>query len=221
MSSRAAGVLVGLLVLAVLGGTVAMWIDFRARVDEATTAVDPGPATPTPTPTPSATPSATVESLWIGDGYTAESCDTAADLGWECLVNAQRGTGFLRDGSSYDEDYSTLAGRLGELPRREPDVVVVDAGRNDLGVFATAAVIEAMGDYLARLREKYPDAALVQIVPWTSADPQSDPEIAAAVEDLMATYDGTALEATGQPLVDQVLADRLHDLDLPAPGAGA
>lgn len=213
MSSRITGLLVGLLAIGVLAGTVLLWIDFRGRVDEATTGLDVPTATPTiASPTP--TPVDEVASLWIGDGYTASSCDAAARLDWACTVDAQRGTGFLSDGSSYDEDFGTLGDRLADLPRQDPDVVVVDAGRNDLGVFTTAALLDAMDDYLARLRERYPDAALVQVVPWTTEQPRSSPALTTAVEELMATYDGTALAATGEPLVDAVLADRLRALDL-------
>lgn len=220
--------LVGVLAVVVLVGTVAMWVDYRARVDEATSglASDPGPSPsrpasagspPTATPREPAEPvePAEVSSLWIGDGYTRTACDVADLLGWACTVDAQQGTGFLSDGSSFDADFATLGDRVDDLPRRAPDVVVVDAGRNDIGVYATAPMIEAMGEVLEQLRERYPDAALVQIVPWTTQIPRSDPALVGAVEDLMATYDGQVVAATGEPLTGALLADRLRALDLP------
>ena len=226
MSSRLASTLVVLLAAVVLAGTVLMWADFNDRVEEDTSAVDV--ATPTPSPTPSPTPTSSptrrepVDALFVGDGYTAEACETADRLGWECTVDAQQGTGFLRDGSSFDEDFGTLGDRLRDLPAQQPDVVVVDAGRNDLGVYTTAAVLEAMDDFLSRLRARYPDAALVQVVPWTTEEPTSDPAVTTGVEDLMATYDGTAIAASGEPLTGAALADRLRALELgPSPVSGS
>lgn len=218
MSSRVGGALVVLLVVVVVVATAAMWVDFRNEVDRTTSrsAQDAG-LSGRPGPTPSPTGRATVRSVWIGDGYTAQSCGAAESLGWECTVDAQQGTGFLSDGTVFDPDNEPLAGRLADLPRQEPDVVVVDAGRNDLGVFATAAVLDAMDDYLGRLRERYPDAVLVEIVPWTRAEPRPDPAVARAVQRLMATYDGHALDPGGQILVDGTLADAVRALDLPVP----
>ena len=230
MDSRLAGVAVVLLAAVATAGAVAMWVDFRSRVDEtaADTAsaprltpspeptAEPTPEPTTPEPTPSASAADEVRSLWVGDGYTVTACDTATLLDWTCAVDAERGTGFLSDGTSYDPEFATLGDRLAGLPRAEPDVVVVDAGRNDLGVYATPALLEAMDDYLSRLRERYPHAALVQIVPWTSAEPTSDPAMTAAVEDLMAAYDGQAVAATGEPLVGRELAVRLRELGVGA-----
>ncbi|WP_028636548.1 hypothetical protein [Nocardioides sp. URHA0032] len=104
-----------------------MWVDLRHEVDETAsrTAHDPGTAAPSPTATP--TVAATVHSLWIGDGYTAQSCGAARRLGWECTLDAEHGTGFLSDGVAFDPDNETLADRLPGLPHQEPDVVVVDA----------------------------------------------------------------------------------------------
>ena len=218
MSSRVGGVLVVLLVVVVVGATAAMWVDFRHEVDRTASrsAQDPG-LSERPTPTPSPSGQAPVRSVWIGDGYTARSCDAADDLGWECTVDAQQGTGFLSDGTVFDPDNKPLSGRLADLPREEPDVVVVDAGRNDLGVFATAAVLEAMDTYLGRLRELYPDAVLVDIVPWTRAEPQPDPTVVGAIRSLMEKYDGHTLDPDGQILVDGTLADAVRGLDLPVP----
>lgn len=231
MSSRIAGALVGLLAVVVLVGVVAMWLDFRARVDEATAgltpSVSPSPSSPASpragSPSLTSTPRepATVRSLWIGDGYTRAACDVADRLDWACTVDAQQGTGFLSDGSSFDNGFATLGDRVDGLPGRQPDVVVVDAGRNDVGVYATVPTIEAMDDFLARLRERYPDAALVQVVPWTTEVPRSDPALVDAVEDLMATYDGQVVAATGEPLTGELLAERLRALDLPGVPAGS
>jgi len=220
MSSRVGAALVALLAVVVVAGTVAMWVDFRHEVDRTTArSAQARPLPEESSPTASPTERAEVRSVWIGDGYTARSCEAAADLGWECAVDAQQGTGFLSDGTAFDPDNRVLAGRLGHLPTREPDVVVVDAGRNDLGVYATPAVLDAMDAYLGRLRERYPDAVLVQVVPWTRADPDPDPAVARAVARLMERYDGHALDPAGRILVGTTLADAIRALGLPVPVA--
>lgn len=221
MSSRIGGALVALLAVVVVAATVAMWVDFRHEVDRTTarSAQAPPPSEESsPTASPSDPPEgAVVRSVWVGDGYTARSCAAAAELGWECTVDAQQGTGFLSDGTAFDPGNQVLADRLGDLPGRQPDVVVVDAGRNDLGVYATPALLDAMDGYLGRLRERYPDAVLVQIVPWTRAEPDPDPALARAVGRLMRTYDGHALDPAGRILVGSTLADAIRSLDLPVP----
>ena len=218
MSSRVGGALVALLVVVVVAVTAAMWLDFRREVDRTVSRTADAPAvSDRPSATSSPSGRSEVRSVWIGDGYTAQSCDAAEQLGWECTVDAQQGTGFLSDGTAFDPDNQTLADRLADLPRQQPDVVVVDAGRNDLGVFATGAVLGAMDDYLGRLREQYPDAVLVQIVPWTREQPDPDPAVLRAVRQLMQKYDGHALDPDGRILVDGTLADAVRGLDLPVP----
>ncbi|GAA1145857.1 SGNH/GDSL hydrolase family protein [Nocardioides aquiterrae] len=218
MSSRVGGVLVALLAVLVVVATAAMWVDFRHEVDRTASRIAREPALSDP-PSPTASPSerAGVRSVWIGDGYTARSCDAATALGWECAVDAQQGTGFLSDGTAFDPDNRVLGGRLDDLPAQEPDVVVVDAGRNDLGVYATPAILDAIEVYLGRLRERYPDAVLVQIVPWTRADPDPDPAVAREIARLMRKYDGHALDPAGQILDGTTLADAIRALDLPVP----
>lgn len=256
MTTRTAGALVGVLVAGVVIGTTAMWVDFNRKVDRATTEAA---SRPTPTTSASALPSEApsqdpeVVSLWIGDGYTAgsgadspqtgESCVAAESLGWTCELDAQRGTGFLSTGRSFDRSFDSLAGRLDELPPAEPDVVVVDAGRNDLGVYTSAAILAAMDEYLAALRERYPDATLVQVVPWWLSQQDTDPAMTKAVTQMMKRYDGYVVDPValgwagsgktdlpslstdgiasqaGHDLIGAALADSLRDLDLPVPVA--
>lgn len=215
MPSRVATALLALLGLLVVVGTVAMWVDYQHRVDRV--AARSRAPEPVPSGTPEPSPTDPVRSLWIGDGYTAGACGAAQRLGWACQVDAEQGTGFLSDGSVFDPDNQTLGDRLADLPRQEPDVVVVDAGRNDLGVFATAAVLDAMGDYVERLRERYPDAVLLQILPWTRDHPRADPGVADAVAALMREYDGHVVDPDGRILDDAALAARIRALDLPVP----
>ena len=201
----------GVLAVGVVVGTGAMWVDYNNRVDEtAADAADhagPLPSSPTST-SASPTADAKVVSLWIGDGYTAgsgadkpetgESCVAAEELGWTCELAAERGTGFLSSGHAFDSSYDALVDRIDELPASEPDVVVVDAGRNDQGVYSQASIVEAMDTYLAKLRKTYPDAVLVQVVPWRLSQEGADQEMTAAVINLMDKYDGYVVDPVAQ-----------------------
>ena len=199
----------GLLAVGVIAGTAAMWIDFDNRVEEtAAQATDHAAPLPSDTPTASATEQAKVVSLWIGDGYTAgsgatspktgESCVAADELGWTCKLDAERGTGFISDGHAFAPSNDDLAGRLDDLPATAPDVVIVDAGRNDLGVYGQSAVIDAMEKYFAQLRKVYPDVTLVQVVPWRLSQEEPDKAMTAAVINLMDKYDGYVVDPVAQ-----------------------
>jgi len=247
---------VGLLVVGVVAGTTALWIDFDRRVEEATAqAAEQTVSPPSLTASASPTERPAVVSLWIGDGYTAgsgadrpqtgESCVAAHALGWDCVLDAERGTGFLSDGHAFDPSYDTVGGRLDDLPAAEPDVVVVDAGRNDVGVYSPAAIVAAMDDYLARLRAAYPDATLVQVVPWRLSQEAPDRAMTRAVTTLMDRYDGYLVDPvaqgwagvgetdrpallaedgvsnqSGHDLIGAELAASLRALDLPVGGTG-
>jgi hypothetical protein len=208
--SRTAGALVAVFAVLVLVGTVAAYVNFQHKVDDAATAAEghqtepaaPDSEQPSAGPT---TPASHVVSLWIGDGYTAgsgadtprtgEACVAAKELGWICRLDAEKGTGFLSNGHVYDAANATLPDRLdGPSTGPAPDVVVVDAGRNDLGVYSTPAIEEAMDDYLGRLRTAYPTATLIQVVPWTLSQDAPVPGLSGTVADLMKEYDGYVVD---------------------------
>lgn len=135
------------------------------------------------TPTVSATASAATQqdeaeiaSLWIGDSYTAglgasnaglaESCLTANRLGWVCTRDAESGTGFLADGHNMSPTYLPLPKRLGhDRAAYVPNVVVLDAGRND-AVFPAARVVQTARAYIAGVRAAFPHAKLVLVEPY-------------------------------------------------------
>ena len=257
--SRLSAALLALFAVAVVVGTVAAYLDFRHKVDDATSAVadDPGRAAPSGSPSdaPTVEPEPVV-SLWIGDGYTAgtgadrpetgEACAAATRLGWTCELDAERGTGFLSDGHVFDDSYAALPDRLADLPSSlRPDVVVVDAGRNDLGVFSEPAIEQEMADYVEELRATYPSAVLVQVVPWTLGQEQPLPSMTDTVTRLMSKYDGYVVDpfaegwagagktdlpalrteagASNQPghdLIGRKLAASIRRLDLPVPTGG-
>jgi hypothetical protein len=220
--------LVALMVVAVVGGTAWAWADFRDKVAAATSepalATTTETATASPSPSASATPDpASVSSLWIGDGYT--TCAAADDLGWTCRLDAEQGTGFLSDGRSFDQRFATLPDRLRTITPA-PDVVVIDAGRNDLDVYAAHALAEAIATYAADVRAAYPDATLVEVVPWTRDQTAPVPELPEVVRTAMGLQqgyvvdpwaDGWAGRVHTPAATDRALAGSLRALDLPVP----
>lgn len=117
-----------------------------------------------------------VAALFVGDSFTAgtgaadqqhaESCLTAAELGWICNLDAQGGTGFVADGRADSPTSGPLASRLAQTHQHYlADVIVVDAGRNDAALPA-AQVRGAVTAYLKALRAAWPEAELVLVAPY-------------------------------------------------------
>ena len=116
--------------------------------------------------------------LWIGDSYTfgagvtqpwvyGEARLVSSALGWSPIIDAEGGTGFVNPGPAahgYTSVPNRLASYAGMSPA--PDVVVVDAGRNDYAVPAAEEIAVVTG-YLLRLRRAFPNSAVVIIAPWT------------------------------------------------------
>ncbi|MEV7430289.1 SGNH/GDSL hydrolase family protein [Nocardioides sp. NPDC092400] len=230
MGSRFSGVLVVLLALVVVGGTAWAYLDWRDRVDA--TVEEASDSLVVPSPRPSASPTAEPEpadevvSLWIGDGYTAGvgadspedgyACQTAEELDWTCEVDAVEGTGFANAATG-----DALLDRLPQVQRgvEDPDIVVVDAGRNDLRIVSTINLRAAMDDYLSRLRAAYPEAVLVQVVPWTlTQDAPLPDDVAGSVRDLAEKYDGYVVDPYGAGWAGAGRTDRPA---LRSPGGGA
>jgi hypothetical protein len=146
-------------------------------------------------------------SLWVGDSYTAgtgaangtrdaESCLTSKMLGWTCYTDAQGGTGFVNNGHANQPHFQPLIDRLPSTARTvDPDVVVIDAGRNDRH-FPLPRVLDAMRRYVAALRKAFPDATFVQIVPFSMRQTQEsyDGAMADAIRELMDDYDGYVID---------------------------
>lgn len=244
-----------LLAALVVAGTAWAYLDWQDRVGADVTADDPmadrpiessASAAPTSSPTePPATETGTRPvSLWLGDGYTTGyACATAEELDWECVVEAEEGAGFVNATTG-----ARLVDRLGDVVDEgvDPDVVLVDAGRNDLRLVDGPNLRTAMDAYLDALREAFPDAALVQVVPWTLAQEGPLPGgVAALVTEVAEEHDGYAVDpvaegwagtghtdradlrdpeggasTAGDAYVARNLADALADLDLPVPAAG-
>lgn len=226
MLSRLSGVLVLLLAALVVVGTAWAYVDWKDRVEvDTVTAVDPsasGAASPSGSPSgspsdPAAAAGEQPVSLWVGDGYTSGyACSTAERLGWDCVVEAEEGVGFVAG-----DPGERLVDRLDAVLATgvEPDVVVVDAGRNDRRLVDDANLRIAMDTYLDALREAFPDAGLVQVVPWTLAQDGPLPgETTAVVTEVVEEHDGYVVD----PVADGWAgAGRTDAEDLRAPEGGA
>lgn len=163
-------------------------------------------------------------SLWVGDSYTAgtgadspetaESCLTAEKMGWECVLDAEGGTGFLTDGVV--DGFSPFIKRLPVTAETvDPDIVIVDGGRNDRKVADLPEIEKAMRTYFTRLRAAYPDVQLVQIVPFAMTEDAEvfDGEFADVAAELMREFDGHVIDpngdgwAGGKPTADLTISD--------------
>jgi lysophospholipase L1-like esterase len=128
----------------------------------------------------------THRALWVGDSFTAGegACVPAAltyphlisaRMGWACHVDAQNGTGFVNDGHAASPAYAPLIHRLhGNLRRIAADIVIVDAGRNDVEA-PTPLLRAAVLEYLTALRSTFPTARLVLVAP-SLIDPAQPPD---------------------------------------------
>jgi lysophospholipase L1-like esterase len=112
--------------------------------------------------------------LFIGDDFAAGFegvyvyaypyviCD-AFDL--NCNVDAENGTGVISNGQSYSPSNSRLVERL---PRDQQiydaDLIVVDAGRNDVAA-GVAAYGQAMKQFLLEVKRSWPSATIAVIAP--------------------------------------------------------
>lgn len=119
-------------------------------------------------------------SLWIGDSYTigagatssatGEALATSAALGWQTDLDAEGSTGFVASGRKEDPNYKPIPDRLRYDAKTfsppPPSVVVLDAGRNDLGV-PQKKLRRAVLKSFRFLDEGFPTSAIVVIAPFT------------------------------------------------------
>ena len=133
--------------------------------------------------------------LFIGDSYTmgyamgpvpdsSYACLTATNMGWQCSVVAQVGTGYINggpgqrlraefgvrnvDSTSFWERFP----RLRELYRA--DIVVLDGGRAD--VRFDMSDVQTMFEYTVRQAMQFwPNSRIVVIAPWLISQPAIRP----------------------------------------------
>lgn len=206
------------LAVLVLGLVVFAFRHVNAEADEATSG-PAGPLTGKPIHTQKA-------ALWIGDSYTAgtgadepdtsEAFETCGRLGWVCYTDAQGSTGFLNNGHALAKANRPLPKRLADDAREyRPDIVVVDAGRNDTDASPDELAATAT-DYFARLHQAFPKARLVAIAPYWMNPATPVPAGFAAVErGLVEKYGGTFIDPKAAGWINDqsaqlVIADRAH-----------
>jgi lysophospholipase L1-like esterase len=174
---------------------------------------DPGPVQAVPSPASTATATAEpVVSLWLGDSYTvgtgarspdeSEACLTAKALGWACERDAQGGTGFVADGHFGSKTYRPLGGRLeATIAKYDPDVVVIDAGRNDWSI-PRDDVKAAIRSYFQRVDQAWPDTVTVVVAPYILGPGDGTPHGASWI----GAYEKTLAGKYGWTFIDPVAA---------------
>lgn len=126
--------------------------------------------------------------LVIGDSYVAGTgrdelsygCMAAARMGWFCKVAASPGTGYISGGPGnrfqlqYLDESTSFNERLAGLALKyQPNVVVLDGGRNDL--FAPPdAVYNVMVSTIQNVQRTWPDATVVFVRPRFLSRPGDD-----------------------------------------------
>lgn len=118
-------------------------------------------------------------SVWIGDAYTAgagatssatgEAFATSAALHWNTDIDAEGSTGFIASGHSVNPTWKAVPDRLHHdavtYSPPPPSVVVLDAGRNDLGV-PPGQLRRAVLKSFRLLAKGFPRSAIVVIAPF-------------------------------------------------------
>ena len=174
------------LALAVIVGLV---FAFRPEAS-ATITIDPSTAhVDRPNSTAAAKPPSV---LFVGDSYTAGDglpemsygCMAAVRMGWLCDLSAVPGTGYMSGGPGNRFEVSRYLGTSTSFAERitnladvyQPDVVVLDGGRNDRNEEnpPTESVFKAMTATIELARRTWPDATIIFIRPRFLAEPNDD-----------------------------------------------
>jgi lysophospholipase L1-like esterase len=137
--------------------------------------------------TPFVAQSSEPTALWIGDSYTAGyhgggvlhsgGCVASRILHWDCSVDAEGGTGFIANGQHpknpaiansvgrLTHGFTALPARLLKDKQEHPSAnfVIIDAGRNDTDSAELRATVTT---YLTNVRELWPHATLVVVLPY-------------------------------------------------------
>jgi lysophospholipase L1-like esterase len=126
--------------------------------------------------------------LFIGDSYTAGNglaemsygCMAANRMGWLCKLSAVPGTGYISDGAAdrsdvpYEGPSKSFVERIPYLAAAyQPDVVVLDGGRNDRSPVPDR-VFKAMVGTITEVRRAWPNAKIVFVRPRFLAEPGDD-----------------------------------------------
>jgi lysophospholipase L1-like esterase len=181
----------------------------------------------------------------MGSTWASYPCILARAEGWNCNVDAQPATGFVNDGKLFgNHDTQRMIDRLDrDRQLYSVDMVVVDAGRDDLAILPDT-VIEAATAYLSRAAALWPAAKIVVLMPYwlniggyvnydqlragfASAvqavhgvllDPLAERWFATAPLQRMVISDGIHPNALGNQTIAQDIADSLARHGLGHPG---
>jgi lysophospholipase L1-like esterase len=145
--------------------------------------------------------------VW-GQGYYTYPDMVCDEFALNCNIDAQAGTGFVSNGEDHSSDNRPLIGRL-DKDRRiyDANLIIIDAGRNDLQAGA-APFNGALEQYLTAVRQFWPEAKIVVIVPWLISDQQypNYAEIASVVRQ--------QTERVGGVTIDPVEEGWFNDVDI-------
>lgn len=141
-------------------------------------------ATPPPVPTPKPAPVAAFlgDSFTAGDGLTDRanrwSSVLAAKEGWIEVNVGIGGTGYESDGKLSDR--TTYLERMPELVKKNPSIVVISGGGNDLSAHrdSPALVEDAIRATYTQVRKALPKARIIAVGPDWGVD-APEPTIAA------------------------------------------
>jgi lysophospholipase L1-like esterase len=171
--------------------------------------------------------------LFVGDSFTAGTNVENPFDGYPQIItrsahfdlelDAQGGTGFLNDGrNTGNGDTARLIDRLPLDAKQFPrvDLLVVDAGRNDLQR-PINEVAEAISKYLESAREQWPNAIMVLVVPsFISAGPWDGyPQLLAAIRGVLASADVSLVDPVADGWYNGVQPQTLLDYDRVHPNA--
>ncbi|OBI05560.1 SGNH/GDSL hydrolase family protein [Mycobacterium scrofulaceum] len=146
--------------------------------------------------------------LVVGDSYASGTGDRgvvtyphliADKFGWNLVLDAQPGTGFVAGSTDRPPTRVPFIDRLAhdaETPR--VDYVIVDGGRDDVGE-PPERVVAAANDYIGKVRSAWPRAEIIVIVPA-----YAKPDVAANYPDLAQGLQ-VAGERVGAYVIDPVV----------------
>ena len=140
-------------------------------------------------PRPAVAPAGQPTVLVIGDAYSSGSglaensyaCEAATRMGWLCKLAAEPGTGYISGGTANRFSLDQGSGKstsFGErIPalgsRYQPDIVILDGGRNDVFVPPTAR-FDVTASTIWQVQQTWPNARIVFVKPRFLAKPDDD-----------------------------------------------
>ncbi|MEZ0342896.1 SGNH/GDSL hydrolase family protein [Mycobacterium sp. pV006] len=165
--------------------------------------------------------------LVVGDSYVGGTGDptvvvypeqVADEMGWNVRIDAVGGSGYVSNVTESGRKRPSLIERLpADKASYTPDIVLVDAGRNDLAL-DPAAVVPEIDRYLTEVRAAWPDAQIVVVKPQfaSAAVPANYPPLANAIDEIATRIGAATIDPvtegwwTGIDLEPLLFADKVH-----------